>query len=92
VTVHVVAAPAIRLDGLHASEDTMVTGVTVTVAEIFPLSVAVTVTGWDVTTDPAVAVNVVDVALAATVTEAGIGRTAGLFDVSVTVTPPAGAA
>ena len=89
--MHVVAAPAIRLAGLHASEDTTVTGVMVTVAEVLPLSVAVTVRGWDVATDPAVAVNVVDVALTATVTEGGTGRTVGLFDTSVTVPPPAGA-
>jgi hypothetical protein len=91
VTVHVVAPPAIRLAGLHASEDTTVTGVTVTVAAVLPPSVAVTVTGWDVATDPAVAVNVVEVALAGTVTEAGIGSTVGWFDASVTVAPPAGA-
>jgi hypothetical protein len=44
VTVHVVAAPGVRLGGAHASDDTLVMGVTVTVAVMFPPSVAVTVT------------------------------------------------
>ncbi len=42
-------------------------------------------------TDPAVAVNVVDVAFAGTVTEAGTGS-AALFEAMVTGLPPAGAA
>ena len=41
-------------------------------------------------TEPAVAENVVDVALAGTVTEAGTGS-AALFEARVTVPPPAGA-
>jgi hypothetical protein len=44
VTVHVVAAPELRLAGAHASDDTLVTGMTVTVAVVLPPSVAVTVT------------------------------------------------
>jgi len=44
VTVHVVTAPGLRLAGAHATDDTLVTGVTVTVPVALPPSVAVTVT------------------------------------------------
>ena len=43
VTVHVVAAPEVKLVGLHTSEDTARLGVTVTVAVALPPSVAVTI-------------------------------------------------
>jgi hypothetical protein len=46
------------------------------------------VTDWGVSTVPAVAVNVVEVVSAATVTEAGGDSAAGLFDDSVTALPP----
>jgi hypothetical protein len=44
VTVQVVAAPDVTVDGAQASDDTRTTGVTVTVAVTLPPSVAVTVT------------------------------------------------
>jgi hypothetical protein len=44
VTVHVVGTPGVRLVGAHASDDTLVMGVTVTVAVVLPPKVAVTVT------------------------------------------------
>jgi hypothetical protein len=93
VTVHVVAAPAVRLAGAHASEDTLGLGaiVTVTVALLAP-SVAVKVTGCSVATEPDVAVNVVDAAPAGTVTDAGAGSAVASFETSVTVLPPVGAA
>ena len=89
VTVHVVAAPELMLVGVHASDDTLALGVTVTIAVVFPPSVAVSVTVCGVKTAPPVAVNVADVAAAATTTEAGTGSAAVLFDPSVRVLPPA---
>ena len=77
------------LAGVHASDDTLGAGVTVTVAVVLPPSVAVTVTAWVAATVPAVAVNVVDVVLAGTVTEPGTGNAAALFDESPTAVPPA---
>jgi hypothetical protein len=44
VIVQVVAAPDVRLEGVHASDATLGLGVTVTVAVVLPPSVAVTVT------------------------------------------------
>src|SRR5262249_59906659 len=75
VIVHVVADPDGTLAGEHASEDTLgvLTEPTVTVAPAVPPSVALTVTVWGELTDPAVAVNVTEVAAAVTVTEAGRG-------------------
>jgi tRNA A58 N-methylase Trm61 len=91
VTVHVVDAPDTRLAGPHTRDDTFgLIGATVTVAVVLAPSVAVTVTVCGAATDPAVAVNVVDVALAGTVTEAGTGS-AALLDASATTPPPAGA-
>jgi hypothetical protein len=92
VTVHVVAPPGLRLVGLQTSDDTAGFGVTVTVAVVLPPSVAVRVTVCDVETEPAVAVNVVEVVVAGTVTDAGTGSAVVLFEESVTVLPPAGAA
>jgi hypothetical protein len=89
VTVHVVLAPDVTLEGAHARDETLGPGVTVTVAVVLPPSVAVTVTVWDVATVPAVAVNVVDVVLAGTVTEAGTSNAVVLFDEIPTVLPPA---
>jgi hypothetical protein len=91
VIVQVVAAPGARLTGAHASDDTVALGVTVIVAVVLPPSVAVIVTVWDVPTVPAVAVNVVELVVAGTVTDAGTGKAALLSDESVTVLPPAGA-
>jgi hypothetical protein len=87
----VVAAPDATLEGAHATEDTRRTGATVTVAVALAPSVAVTVTVWDVVTEPLVAVNVADVAVAGTVADAGTGN-AALFDARATTLPPVGAA
>lgn len=92
VTVHVVAVPELMLAGAHASDDTLALGVTVTVAVLFPPSVAVKVTACGVATEPPVAVNVADVAAAATATDGGTDNAATLFDASVTTVPPTGAA
>jgi hypothetical protein len=93
VTVHVVALPEVRLAGLQTSEETVGGGgATVTVAVVLPLSVAVTVTVSVVATVPAVAVNVVDIVVAGTVTDAGTGSAVVLFEPSVTALPPVGAA
>jgi len=43
LTVHVVAAPDVRLVGLQTTEDTLGLGATVTVAVVFPPSAAVRV-------------------------------------------------
>jgi hypothetical protein len=63
--------------------------VTLTATVVFPFSAAVRVTDWGVRTVPAVAVNTVEVVVAATFTEAGTDSAAGLLDVNVTVLPPA---
>jgi hypothetical protein len=97
ITVHVAAPPGARLDGLHATEVVSTTGavmvgvnVTFAVREA-PLKVAVTVALWFVVTEAAVAVKVVEVDPAGTVTNAGTVRLPALL-VRVTVVPPAGAA
>lgn len=92
VTVHVVAAPDVRLVGLQTTEDTLGGAATVTDVLALPPKVAVSTTIWDVATAPAVAVNAADVAPAGTVMVAGDGSTEGLFEASATVLPPAGAA
>jgi S-adenosylmethionine/arginine decarboxylase-like enzyme len=89
--VHVVATPETTLAGVHASDDTLGAGVTVTVAVVLPPRVAVKVTVCGVATEPADAVNVVDVALAGTVTDAATGSAVVLLEASVTELPPAGA-
>jgi len=76
--------------GVTASDESVGTGVTVTLAVAVPPSVAVSVTPWDAATDPPVAVNVVELVVAGTSTEAGTGS-AALFEASPTVLPPAGA-
>jgi hypothetical protein len=92
VTVHVVEPPGLRLVGLQTSDDTAgLGGVTVTVAVVLPPRVAVRVTVCGVATVPAVAVNVVELAVAGTVTDAGTGSAVVLFEPSVTVLPPLGA-
>jgi len=94
VTVHVVdVPPAAMLAGLHTSEPTRgPLGVTVTVVVVLPPRVAVRVTVCDVATEPAVAVNVAELVVAGTTTEAGTGSAAVSVEASVTVLPPAGAA
>lgn len=91
--VQVVEAPGVTLAGEQASDDTLGTlGTTVTDAVALAPRVAVSVTVWDDGTDPAVAVNVVELVFAATVTVAGTGSAGALLEASVTVLPPAGAA
>ena len=92
VAVQVVEAPDVTLVGLQTSEDTPRAGVMVTVAMVLPPSGAVTVTVSEAATEPAVAVKVAVVVVAGTVSEAGTGNAVVLFDASVTVLPPAGAA
>ena len=91
MTVHVVLAPDVTLEGAHATDETLGAGVTVTLAVVLPPSVAVTVTVWDVATEPAVAVNTVELAAAGTVTVAGTGSAVVLLEASVTALPPVGA-
>jgi len=93
VTVQIVEMPMVMLSGLQTSDPTLgPLGKTVTVAVAVPLSVAVTVAVCELATVPAVAVNVVEVVVAGTVTDAGTGSAVVLFEESVTVTPPVGAA
>jgi len=66
--------------------------VTLTVAVVLPPRVAVSVIVCGVVTIPAVAVNVVEVVLDATVTKAGTDITLGLLDDSATKPPPVRAA
>jgi hypothetical protein len=89
--VQVVIAPDVTLEGAHASDETLGPGVTVTVVVVLPPSVAVTVTVWEVATEPAVAVNVVELVVAGTVTVAETGSAVVLLEASVTVAPPVGA-
>jgi hypothetical protein len=69
VTVHVLIAPAVTVAGTHTSVDSAGLGVTLTVAVTLAPSVAVTVTVWDVATEPAFAVNVADDEVAGTATD-----------------------
>jgi hypothetical protein len=64
----------------------------VTVEVVLPPSVAVTVTAWVAATVPAVAVNVVVLVVAGTVTEAGMVSADVSLAASVTTLPPLGAA
>jgi hypothetical protein len=92
VTVQVVEPPGCTLAGAHASEDTLgILGTTVTDAVALPPSVAVRVAVCDVGTEAAVAVNVAELAVAGTVTDAGTGSAAALLEASATLVPPAGA-
>jgi hypothetical protein len=91
VTVHVLVAPDITVVGTHASEDTLMFGVTLTVAVAVPPSAAVRVIVWGAVTEPAIAVNVADVAAAGTVTDGGTGSAAALLDDSDVTLPPASA-
>jgi hypothetical protein len=92
LTVHVVEAPDVTLVGLQTSDETLRTGLTVTVAVALAPSVAVTMAVCVVATEPLAAVNVADVVLAGTVTDVGTARTDGLFELSATTLPPVGAA
>ena len=86
----VVVTPDTMLAGLHDNPETDGGGVTVTVVEaVPPFKLAVTVAVWSVRPLP-LAINVVLTALAGTTT--GLGTlSARLFDVTVTLAPPAGA-
>ena len=77
--------------GVTANDVSVRVGATVTVAVVLPPSVAVRVTVCEVVTVPAVAVNVVELAVAGTVTDAGTGSAVVLFEARVTVLPPVGA-
>ena len=90
--VQVVAVPDVTLVGVHASEETLGSGVTVTVVVVVPPRVALTVTVWDVVTVPAVAVNVADVVAAGTVTDTATGSAVVLLDDNATRLPPVVAA
>jgi len=91
VIVHRLVPPDAMLTGAQASDDTLVAGVTLTIAVVLPPSVAVTVTDCGVATEPAVAANVVKLAPAGTVMVGGIGNAPALSDARVTMLPPAGA-
>ena len=81
-----------RLAGLHDSEDTSTgaTRLTIELAELL-LNVAVIVALEFMLKDPAVALNVVEVAAAATVTEPGTASVRLLLEIPTTA-PPVGAA
>lgn len=92
VTVQVVHAFEPSELGLHDTVDTSTCGATLTDAVFEALfKLAVMVTDWMLVTVPAVAVNVAEVLLAATVTEAGTVSEPLLLD-RVAVLPPVGAA
>ncbi|HUI58056.1 MAG TPA: hypothetical protein VLY04_23945 [Bryobacteraceae bacterium] len=92
VTVQILEALGPRLVGLQASAliVTAATRLIVALCELLP-NVAVTVADCEVVKVPVVALNVAEVAPAATVTDAGTVKAALLLD-SVTALPPAGAA
>src|SRR5262249_52122891 len=92
VTVHVVEAPDVTLVGLQTSDDTATLGVTVTVAVALVPSVAVRVTLCGVGTAPPVAGDVVGVAAAGRVPDAGHVRARVLLTARGSARPPVGAA
>ena len=90
--MQVVLAPELTLVGLQASEETRVGAIRFTVVLWDePFSEAVMVAVWFVVIVPTVALKVVDVLPAGTVTEAATGSAALLLE-SPTVLPPLGAA
>jgi len=92
VTVHVLEEFCPRLVGLQLSDE-ISTGATKLMLAVLatPLRLAVRVAVWLVAIAPAVAVNVVEVDPAGTVTEAATGITVALLARSTAV-PPLGAA
>jgi hypothetical protein len=91
VTVQVVAAPPLRLVGVQVRELSIIgaSRLMLAVCEI-PFNVAVKVAVWLLATVPAIAVNVVDVDPAGTVTDtAGTGSKVLLL-ASATTVPPVG--
>ena len=91
MTVQVVDAPELTLLGLQAREETSMgaTSVKVVVCEA-PFRVAVMVADWVVVILLTVAVKIVEVLLAGTVTDAGTVSAVLLLE-SVTALPPVGA-
>jgi hypothetical protein len=90
--VQVVLAPELMLVGLQDREETRVGATRFTVVLWDePFKVAVMVAVWFVVNVPIVALKVVEVLLAGTVTEADTGSEVLLLD-SPTVLPPLGAA
>ena len=90
--MQVVLAPELTLVGLQASEETRVEAIRFTVVLWDePFSEEVMVAVWFVVIVPTVALKVVDVLPAGTVTEAATGSAALLLE-SATVLPPLGAA
>jgi hypothetical protein len=92
VTVHVEAAPELRLVGLHESALTVV-GATSEIDAVLelPLYDAVTTAVWLVVIVPAVAEKLAEVAPEATVTDAGTESAVVMLE-SVTAIPPEPAA
>jgi hypothetical protein len=92
VTVQVVDAPEFTLVGLHDKAVTSMGATRVTLAVLeAPFRVAVTVAVWVVVMVPRLAVKVVEVVVAGTVTEAGTLSAVLLLD-SASALPPVGAA
>ena len=86
--------PPVAIDefaGVTANAVSVAVGVTVTVSVVETIRVAVRVTVCVVVTVPAVVLNVVELVLAGTVTDAGTGSAVALLEPSVTVLPPVGA-
>jgi len=91
VIVQVVDEPELTLVGLQVKPDTAgATKLTLVACEA-PFRTAVIVALWFAVTTPALAVNVVELLFAATVTDAGT-VSAALFDEIATALPPVGAA
>ena len=91
VIVQVVDEPELTLAGLQVKPDTAgATKLTLVTCEA-PFRTAVIVALWFAVTTPALAVNVVELLFAATVTDAGT-VSAALFDEIATALPPVGAA
>jgi hypothetical protein len=92
VTVHVLDAPPTKLEGVQLVElgVTAATRLMVTFAELAPRA-AVTMAVWLLDTVVVLALKVAEVAVAATVTDAGTVRVE-LVLARVTLAPPAGAA
>jgi len=92
VTVQVVDAPEFTLVGLHDKAVTSMGATRVTLAVLeAPFRVAVTVAVWVMVMVPRLAVKVVEVVVAGTVTEAGTLSAVLLLD-SASALPPVGAA
>ncbi len=92
MTVQVLEAFALMLLGLHTTPETNICATKLKLADWEePFNVAVMVADWFVVIVATVALNVAEVLLAGTVTDAPTGRAVLLLD-SPTVLPPLGAA